>query len=237
LNAVETRQSLLSDEWIELEFRLQDESSSFLSRLADQLGSEVTFEGVIPLTEDRVRLFFTVDGTDPDDVRSVIDRSLSVGSSRLVARQEDSLLFEAVVEGPTISVTLMEMGASLRTLTVTEEGIHFLVDLPSSADVRGFIEGFQEEFASAEFIARRVHERPDYTRQGFLAELEEHLTDRQMEVLQTAYYSGFFTSPRQSTGSDIAEVLDVSQPTVTEHLRTAQCKILDLLLADQTADA
>lgn len=70
-----------------------------------------------------------------------------------------------------------------------------------------------------------------------MAELEEDLTDRQFEVLQTAYFSGYFASPRRATGSDIAEVLDVSQPTVTEHIRSAQSKILSLVLADQSTEA
>jgi len=54
-------------------------------------------------------------------------------------------------------------------------------------------------------------------------------------VLETTYHSGFFASPRQSTGGDIADLLDVSQPTVTEQFRTAQSKLLDLLFADGPA--
>ncbi|WP_227356208.1 PAS domain S-box protein [Haladaptatus salinisoli] len=232
LNAVDTRQSLVSDEWVELEFRLYDESMSFLSRLARQAECDIFFEGSVPLSGNQARLFFTVDDANPDDVRGVIDRAVTVESSRLIASQDDGHLFEAVVGGPTIPLTLLEHGASLRTLTVSEDGVRVVVALPSNADIRGFIEQFQTEYESTEFLARRRHERPAHTRQGVRAKLEEQLTERQLEVLQTAYFSGFFASPRQSTGSDIAEVLDVSQPTVTEHLRTAQSKILDLLLID-----
>ncbi|WP_227379566.1 PAS domain S-box protein [Haladaptatus halobius] len=235
LNAVDTRQSLLSDEWVELEFRLYDESMSFLSRLAGQVGCDILFEGFIPLSEDRARLFFTVDDANPDVVRGVIDRAVTVETSRLIASHDDGHLFEAVVGSPTIPLTLLEHGASLRTLTVSDDGIQIVVSLTSNADIRGFIEEFQTEYESTEFLARRRHERPAHTRQGVRAKLEEQLTERQLEVLQTAYFSGFFASPRQSTGSDIAEVLDVSQPTVTEHLRTAQSKILDLLLTNQSA--
>jgi len=35
----------------------------------------------------------------------------------------------------------------------------------------------------------------------------EKLTDRQLEVIQTAYYSGYFESPRENTGEDVAEML------------------------------
>lgn len=120
---------------------------------------------------------------------------------------------------------------------MTDEGVRLVTDLPSSADVRGFIERFQTQYESAEFVARHERERSIRTREGFYARLEDALTDRQFEVLKTAYYSGFFASPRRSTGGDVAELLGVSQPTVTEHLRTAQRKILDLLLTNGSASA
>ncbi|CQR52108.1 MULTISPECIES: helix-turn-helix domain-containing protein [Haloferax] len=41
--------------------------------------------------------------------------------------------------------------------------------------------------------------------------LEDRLTPRQLEVLQTAYESGYFESPRAQTGTDLAAVLDISQ--------------------------
>jgi predicted DNA binding protein len=59
------------------------------------------------------------------------------------------------------------------------------------------------------------------------------LTDRQEEVLRTAYLSGFFETPRDRTGGEVAESLDVSQPTFNNHLRAAQRKLFTLLLEDE----
>ena len=89
----------------------------------------------------------------------------------------------------------------------------------------------------AEFVARRERERAVRTRAGLHAELEATLTERQLEVLETAYYAGYFRSPRRSTGSDVAESLGVSQPTVSEQLRVAQRKVLDLLFDGHSTDA
>lgn len=58
------------------------------------------------------------------------------------------------------------------------------------------------------------------------------LTDRQYEVLQTAYEQGYFEQPRRANATDIAAELGIAQATVSEHLRTAQQKILDDLLED-----
>ncbi|MFC7231167.1 helix-turn-helix domain-containing protein [Saliphagus sp. GCM10025308] len=49
------------------------------------------------------------------------------------------------------------------------------------------------------------------------------------ETLRLAYYSGYFESPREHTGGEVADLLDVSQPTFTRHLRIAERKVYELL--------
>lgn len=52
------------------------------------------------------------------------------------------------------------------------------------------------------------------------------LTDRQREVLATAYDMGYFEYPRQANATDVAEALDICPSTLTEHLAAAQSKLL-----------
>ncbi len=56
------------------------------------------------------------------------------------------------------------------------------------------------------------------------------LTDRQREVLQQAYEMGYFEYPRTANASQVAEALGIRPSTFTEHLNTAQSKLLDDLL-------
>ncbi|MDS0295450.1 helix-turn-helix domain-containing protein [Halogeometricum luteum] len=56
------------------------------------------------------------------------------------------------------------------------------------------------------------------------------LTDRQREVLETAYRMGYFERPKRANATEIAAELDISQSTFTEHLVTAQRKILEDVL-------
>jgi PAS domain S-box-containing protein len=235
MHAVDTQQALVSEQVVELEFQLRNESTSFLARVAGELGTSVSFEGMVPTPDEAARLFVVVHGSSREEIADVLDRSVTVESHEVVASRDDGHLLEVVVTGRTVPSALADHGASLRELTVTEAGVAVTVDLPSSADVRGFIEGFQSNYESAEFIARRERDRPALTPDRLFAELRESLTDRQYEVLKTAYHSGYFASPRRSTGGEVADLLGVSQPTVTEQLRTAQCKILDLVFADLQA--
>jgi predicted DNA binding protein len=53
------------------------------------------------------------------------------------------------------------------------------------------------------------------------------LTDRQCEVLRTAYRMGYFERPRDANASAVAEALDIAPSTFAEHLAAAQRKLLE----------
>lgn len=57
-------------------------------------------------------------------------------------------------------------------------------------------------------------------------------TDRQFEVLRKAHEMGYFAHPKQANASEVAAALDISTTTLSEHLMTAQGKLLDELLRE-----
>lgn len=54
----------------------------------------------------------------------------------------------------------------------------------------------------------------------------DELTDRQREVIQTAYDEGYYEVPREVTTGDIAAELDVDPSTIAEHLQRAERNLL-----------
>jgi len=56
------------------------------------------------------------------------------------------------------------------------------------------------------------------------------LTDRQLEVFQTAVEEGYYDVPRRATHKDIADALDCAPSTVDEHLRKAESRVVSGLL-------
>lgn len=59
------------------------------------------------------------------------------------------------------------------------------------------------------------------------------LTDRQREVVATAYEMGYFEYPRTSNGTEVSAALDIEPSTFSEHLAAAQSKLLEDLLDRQ----
>ncbi|MFB6133099.1 MAG: helix-turn-helix domain-containing protein [Halanaeroarchaeum sp.] len=56
------------------------------------------------------------------------------------------------------------------------------------------------------------------------------LTERQKEVLTTAHRLGYFEHPKGANAGDVAEELDITTSTFTEHLAAAQSKLLAAIL-------
>jgi len=58
-------------------------------------------------------------------------------------------------------------------------------------------------------------------------EVDEILSEKQRLVLTTAIKMGYYGRPRQCTQREIAKVLDVKQATISEHLQSAESKIIN----------
>lgn len=56
------------------------------------------------------------------------------------------------------------------------------------------------------------------------------LTDRQLEVLETAHRMGYFEHPKRANAGEVADELEITTSTFTEHLGAAQSKLLGTIL-------
>ncbi|WP_459193528.1 PAS domain S-box protein [Halosimplex sp. J119] len=240
MNAVETQRALHTDQRVELTLEF-DAADDVLGRLATEADCTVEFAGLATHSESETGLFVTASGAPAERVEDVLEDLVSVATYRLVSdgdgeSDEGRLLFEVTVGADTLPSRFVRHGAGPQTIRATAAGIEAVVDVPTGTDVREFVEMLAETHPSVELASRRTVERGDETGGTFATRLFEALTDRQLEVLRTAYFAGFFEWPRTSTGEDVAEMLDVSQPTVNRHLRLGQQRLLRQLFEETSAE-
>lgn len=227
---VNTRKALHDDTLVELTLRLSDDS--FFTRIARETDCQLEYEGLASHDTDESRLFFTAAGTAAETILTALDSLVSVTDAGVVSSVDDRHLFEATVAGDTLPSQLVRHGGNPHSIRTVETGLEVVVDVPRTTDVREFVGMLEEDYVDVELRGRRDVERSVQTKQEFHESLLDDLTERQLEVLKTAYYSGFFEWPRTSTGQDIATMLDVTQPTVNRHLRLAQQRLLEGLFDD-----
>jgi PAS domain S-box-containing protein len=232
INALEARKALYADEFVELRLRF-DSDEDFLGRLAAASGATVEYVGLATHGDDQSRLFFETSGVEPAAVRDVLEELHAVGEYRQIGEPDGATLFEATVAGTVLAAHLVSRGGVPRSMTTEAGSLDVVVDVPTTSDVREFVENLRDAYDSVELLRRRDVSRDVQTRQELVAGLFDGLTERQQEVLRTAFFAGFFEWPRDSTGEDVADLLGVSQPTVNRHLRHALSRLLQQLFEEE----
>lgn len=230
LAGIERRRALESDETIELEFQGTGTSLQF-AELADEAGCRVRHERTVRREDGGVSVYYALESDPPEDIVEEAEQTLS-GSVEVVRDEGETLLIEVLAD-TWFGSPLAEYGAVLRRAEAIPDNTTLTVELPARSDVRSFTERLEELTPTLELEAKRQHQRTERTPQELRNRIEERLTDRQREALRTAFMEGYFKWPRESDGGEVADRLDITQPTFNKHLRLAEQKTLDALFGNE----
>lgn len=231
LNAIERKKAVVSGGAIELEFELQGPEVAALE-FTSETGARFEFDTIVEQSDGTLSVYFTVYDVTPETVRKHAAQTTAIRDLSFVADRDDGLFFRATLTAESFLNRLLDHGAQPTSLEASGDKGSLTVELPDEGDVPSFIDMFLSTMDGAELVARRELDRPIRTESEFQAAFRERLTERQEEVLKTAYFAGFFDWPRESSGRDVAEMLGVSQPTVNRHVREGERKLFELLFED-----
>ncbi|MFC7165758.1 bacterio-opsin activator domain-containing protein [Halospeciosus flavus] len=229
INAIEQRRALIGDEIVEVTFRLPD----YLDDVPEATGEgAIHFERLVPTGGDAFVSYGTASAAAVDDLHAYAAHSEFADSLRIVETSDEGVHFELELDEPPVATTVADQNGRVRDVTIEEGDLEFAVELPAGDHVRPTVEAIESAFPSMEVVAQRQERRddPDH-RLG--ATLTEELTDRQRAVLEAAYFGGYFEWPRSIDGEELAASMNVSSPTVHQHLRTAQRKLLRAVFDDE----
>jgi hypothetical protein len=126
-----------------------------------------------------------------------------------------------------------DIGHPVSDVRADDRGLHVTLHLPDGGALRAIVEDLRTAFDDVEIeaIARNGAET------GELDEIvpvdRGRLTERQLEVLETAHAMGYFTYPREANATEVAETLDICPSTLAEHLAAAQSKVVGEVLGQR----
>jgi len=233
LVSIDRKQALLSTQLIELEFDITDRSCFFL-RFPRDVGCRIELEGTITQSDDSTLVFARVHDADPETLLDRAEQAPEVRNARLIESNEGSVI-QIRFTSQFIGSYLAEHGITLRDITADGGGCRVTATIPTSYDVRRAVDAVTTRYADSTLRAKRDR-TSDGTSRTFSRDVLDRLTPRQQEVLELAYHSGYFDSPKGSTGSDLSDVLDISSSAFHAHVRRAERKLLDATFdhADET---
>jgi len=225
IHAARNRELLFAEAVAELEFGITDAvADSVFAHVASALDCMLALDGYVASGE-RWILYVTVTGADPGHVIESATDDDRIERARTIIEEADGGRLELVASASPLLQTVSTAGATVQTATADSDGGTLVVEAPVEADIRDIVDRVGDVYPSATLLAHREHDR-EITSIGPPSGLLDELTDRQREVLETAYRAGYFDWPRASTAQEVARSLDVAAPTLHGHLRKAEQTLL-----------
>jgi PAS domain S-box-containing protein len=230
ITVAERERALESEGTVELEFNVEDKGL-FPVRATDTIDCQIQLDRTIRRSGSNFSRFYIVEDIHPDEVIKIADVAPTIESARTVSEGDETNPGVIEVTGSTwFGSMFTDHGAVLREATAQTGEATVVVEAPQGADISALVERFQDEYPETEFVAQRHRERTIRSLFELQDVLQEELTERQWETLQTAYSAGYFEWPRESSGEVVADLLDVTQPTFNQHIRVAEQKAIELLM-------
>lgn len=229
MSTVEDQRDSRSAPVVEIELTVQKPVYPFVG-VSDEERCRVELANIMPRPDGQYAEFFNVIGAPPGRVACHADTYETVETS-LLSERDDGGLFEFVVSGNCPAYRLAELGALPQTVEGVDGRGRIVAEVPLRYDPSAVTAQFLEEYSDFELIAKRTRDThasmltPSTLQQSVLGDL----TDRQREVLQTAFEMGYYEWPRDCTAQDVADELGITSTTFSEHVFAAERKVLTFL--------
>lgn len=216
-----------------VEFRLRNKSHPFV-RASDEEDCRVELAKMIPRGDGEYAEFFSVTGAEPGRIATLTDTHGGVDVT-LLRRDDDGGLFEFRVSEACPAVDIAELGGLPREVVGVDGRGRLVAEIPAQYDTPAVVGTFLDEHPDAELVAKQETEAvtPIFPQSALENVLHRRLTDRQREVLRTAFELGYYDWPRACSGEDVASELDIASATFSEHIHAAERNLLAALFERQ----
>ncbi|ELK56166.1 bacterio-opsin activator domain-containing protein [Haloferax volcanii] len=225
INATQSKRLLNGDSVVELEFQV-GRDAGVLARLSAALDCQLSLDGVTRL-DDGLACFVSVAGASGSDAVAAAVDADGVSQARVVSEGDEESVVELRTDAEAALSTAIDHGASVEQLTLSEGTGSLALRVAADADHGALVEAVATAAPGVSVVAKREVERSVQSPDSFRRALDSKLTDRQRTVLETSLVSGYFEWPRGSTAEEVADSLGISPPTLHEHLRTAERKLIE----------
>lgn len=224
ITATERRLLLLGGTILELRFSYHDEDAPLVA-LSQAISCSLALDGAVPAEAQSLLCFVDIAGVTAERALDATADIEGITDARLIQNYDDGGRLELVIQSSP-AILLSERGATLTELTVENGTASLVCEVTPDTDVRSLNDTLIGQFPSIELRGKQERSADDGS-QAMGKSLDTTLTDKQQSVLEGAYHAGYFEWPRGSTAEDLAESMGVSAPTLHNHLRKAQQKLLE----------
>jgi Predicted DNA binding protein len=128
---------------------------------------------------------------------------------------------------------LVTHGAALQRVELRpgSERLIVTVQLSYETEVREYVDTVTDALETVELVAKHHQSADPGADRRLATTIDDRLTDRQRQALQMAFHAGYFDFPRSTDARTVAAAIGIAQSTFSQHLRTAEQKLLGALFS------
>jgi len=223
----ELKQSLLSTQPVGISVDVTDQTVP-LAELTTRLRSDTTLTVLSRIERaDGETLYLTaLSACSADALRTAASDCETITIDN-ISPVDDGVRCEVYTAARTPEDVVAAHGAQVREITSTAGTVSICLSVGDHGAVSSLTDALRAEYTNLTLTTlwNGYDRQPPPARTDLLAEL----TDKQTNVLRHAYFAGYFAQPRDISSTSLAEQFDISRPTMTQHMRTAQRKLFKQL--------
>jgi predicted DNA binding protein/GAF domain-containing protein len=230
ISALRQKAALLSGGGTTLEIQFADDAG--LATLVSDIGTDLEVLNVVVDNPDTL-LFARLTGEDVP--AEAFETAGFDPETVILSESRNGVYCKIPVRNSSVCEKLTDRGVAIDQITTASgsDQIVVSVTVPFTVDVGEYLRSLREDYGDLTLLSKLDSERRETD--TLSARLEEALTTRQEEVLQTALYAGYFNWPRDADSTSVAKTLDIAQSTFNQHLRAAESNLLTALYRDSTS--
>ena len=231
IGAIRQRDALLSGGATNLTFHVETDST--LSRFVSEVDAPLTVTDVSQQDDGTCAVFISLE-VGGGDGRDRVESQLRERTGASLIRADETATTCVVTLGAESPIQQMvRQGAALQAVEIRPDSEHLAVTVQLSygTEVRAFVDAVTDALDGIELVAKR-NQSVDWRSDSSVATtVDDRLTDRQREALQVAFHAGYFDWPRSADADTVAAEIGIAQSTLSQHIRTAERKLLDALFS------
>jgi len=234
IGAVEREQALAGDAVVELTLRIRNALAEY--DIAEAPPDPVLLHDFVRAGDSEVIAFGTTSQAALSETRELADALPNCKSVTVTDDGAGDVAFEAEYSAFPLVSQITALGGRIDQFLLDGVDVRVTAYFAPEVDLSRVVDAVTDRYPSADLVSKRETMRPEQAGTAVGESVTADLTDRQREALRTAYLAGYFERPRDASGEEVADRLDVTNSTFSQHLRAAQAKIFARVFDDHRAE-
>ncbi len=227
---IKRKHALLSESVTEIELAIPDIFDAFD---VNPMDGTIRITRAVPIAEEEYLVYGVAAEESMDTVLTLVgsDGIPQWQSIETLGKDGETTRFELRLGSSKLLAAISASNGFLSSAIIEEGDCSVTLFLPVGTDIQKVIQRIKQDYPKLEMVTRRQTTRSRDVPRPLREVCSGQLTSRQMTVLEAGYFAGYFDSPRERSGEEVAESLGITASTFHQHVLRAQKNILDAAFA------